>query len=112
MKVSHYRDVRKKVPDMKGAEGVKMRMLIGQDDGAKKFVMRMFEVEEGGHTPLHTHDYEHEAFVVDGRGALVSEGGKEQNFERGYVLFVPPNQIHQFKNTGEDKLRFICVVPV
>lgn len=112
MKVSHYKEIRKEVPDMEGAKGVTKRMLISKDDGAKKFVMRMFEVEEGGHTPLHTHDYEHEVFVVDGRGALVSEGGKEQKFERGYVLFVPPNQIHQFKNTGEDILRLICLIPV
>ena len=112
MKVSHYRDIRKGVPDLKGAKGVTMRWLVSKDDGAKKFVMRMFEVEEGGYTPLHTHDFEHEAFVVDGNGALVSEGGREQRFERGYVLFVPPNQLHQFKNTGEDILRFICVVPV
>ncbi|HID92607.1 MAG TPA: cupin domain-containing protein [bacterium (Candidatus Stahlbacteria)] len=111
MKVSHYRDIRKESPDMKGAKGVMMRWLVSRDDGAKKFVMRMFEIEEGGYTPLHMHNFEHEVFVVNGRGVLVSEGGREQRFERGYVLFVPPNQLHQFRNTGEDILRFICVVP-
>jgi mannose-6-phosphate isomerase-like protein (cupin superfamily) len=29
----------------------------------------------------------------------------------GTAIFIPPDETHQFKNTGEQLLRFICVIP-
>jgi len=29
----------------------------------------------------------------------------------GTVVFVPPNAEHQFTNTGDTPLRFLCIVP-
>jgi quercetin dioxygenase-like cupin family protein len=95
---------------MEGARGAKMRMLIGPDDGAKKFHMRQFEIAPGGCTPHHAHDYEHEILVLSGRGVAVSEQG-ERPFKAGDVLFVPPNERHRFTNPGEEALTFICLIP-
>lgn len=95
---------------MPGADGAKMRMLIGPDDGARNFHMRHFEVAPGGFTPHHQHDYEHEILVLSGRGVAASEQG-ERPLAAGDVIWVPANELHQFRNTGETPLEFICLIP-
>jgi quercetin dioxygenase-like cupin family protein len=110
MKIKSYLDVKMSKLRVKGAKGVAIRWLISQLDGASNFVMRLFEFEEGGNTPLHTHPYEHEVYILEGKGVLVYEK-KEYNFEKGYCLFVPPNKLHQFKNTGKAPLKMLCLIP-
>ncbi len=95
---------------MEGAVGVKMRMLIGPEDNAKNFHMRQFEVAPGGHTPHHAHDFEHEVLVLDGVGTVKSADG-DRPCQPGDVLYVPPNEKHQFVNDGPKKLAFICLIP-
>lgn len=111
MKIAKSIDVVKKPVDMAGAKDVDIRVLISKDDGAENFAMRMFEVQPGGHTPLHTHPNEHEVFIVEGHGVLVY-GGREHPFEAGHVIFVEPGSKHQFKNTGGSILKFLCLIPV
>lgn len=95
---------------MEGAVGAKMRMLVGPKDGASNFHMRQFEVAPGGYTPHHQHDYEHEILVLGGQGVARSEQG-ERPFKAGDVIWVPPNEKHQFLNTGATPLSFICLIP-
>ena len=95
---------------MEGASGVKMRMLIGDDDGATNFHMRHFEVATGGHTPHHAHDYEHEVLILSGGGIVNSEQG-EREFQAGDVIFVPANQKHQFVNNRDKPCMFVCLIP-
>jgi quercetin dioxygenase-like cupin family protein len=91
-------------------EGITIRWLISKADGAPNFAMRLFEVAPGGHSPLHTHDWEHEVYIVDGSGELESEG-RRRPFEKGWFINVPPGLEHQFINTGEGAMRFLCLVP-
>jgi mannose-6-phosphate isomerase-like protein (cupin superfamily) len=72
--------------------------------------MRMFEIQPGGHTPLHEHRHEHEVFIVEGKGIFVCEGG-EYEFGKDYVIFVPGGKEHQFRNVGESVLRMLCLIP-
>lgn len=95
---------------MEGAAGAKMRMLVGPQEGAQKFHMRHFEVEPDGYTPHHQHDYEHEIIVLKGEGIAQSEKG-ERPFKAGDAIWVPPNEKHQFRNTGGTPLEFICLIP-
>ena len=46
-------DVSPKTMDMPGAERVQMRLMVGREDGAPNFAMRIFDVEPGGQTPHH-----------------------------------------------------------
>jgi quercetin dioxygenase-like cupin family protein len=96
--------------DMEGAEKVKMRMLIGPADHAPNFHMRHFEVQVGGHTPHHSHDYEHEVLILKGNGVAKSEQGDRQ-CRPGDVVFVPANERHQFVNAGDTPFEFICLIP-
>ncbi|MHC5024536.1 MAG: cupin domain-containing protein [Planctomycetota bacterium] len=100
----------KPVP-MEGASGVSMRMMVGRDDGAPTFSMRHFTVEPGGHTPRHQHNYEHEVFIVSGRGRI-EQAGEIEPIKSGDVVFVQPNAVHQFVNDSDAPLTFLCLVPV
>ncbi|MGD8451724.1 MAG: cupin domain-containing protein [Phycisphaerae bacterium] len=110
MKIRPLVQVEQKDVTHEGAEGVRMRMLIGPDEGADVFHMRHFEVAPGGHTPHHTHDYEHEVLIVKGAGIVRSAGG-DHPCRAGDVVWMPPNEKHQFQNNGREPLEFICLIP-
>ena len=80
---------------------IEKRILIGSKDGAKNFVMRLFRLKPGANTPYHTHDWEHEVYVLKGTLKVVS---KDESFEAkaGNFVFVEPNEEHQFVNVGND----------
>ena len=110
MRVQNYQDVDMKEVEMEGADGCRVRQLVGQMDQAPNFAMRQFEVAPGGHTPKHFHDYEHEVFVLEGEGVVV-DGDQEQPLSSGDVVYVAPNDVHQFRNTGDSPMRFLCLIP-
>jgi quercetin dioxygenase-like cupin family protein len=110
MKVSHYTKTDLQPVDMPGSAGCRVRWLIGSADHAPNFAMRQFEVEPGGHTPQHMHDYEHEVYVLGGRGEVL-ERGAPHAIAAGDVVFIAPNEIHQFRNTGDQPLQFLCLIP-
>ncbi|MBN2024526.1 MAG: cupin domain-containing protein [Pirellulales bacterium] len=110
MKVTHYEQVPAAPVEMEGAVQCRMRCLVGEPDGAPSFSMRQFEVAPGGHTPKHTHPYEHEVFVLEGQG-VVLEGDVEHPLRPGTVVYVRPSELHQFRNTGAGPLKFLCLIP-
>jgi quercetin dioxygenase-like cupin family protein len=95
-----------------GAVGATMCCLIGPDDGAPSFSMRHFELAPGGCTAHHTHGYEHEVFILSGQGvAIQGESNAEHPIGPGVAIYVAPNEVHQFRNTGSAPMRFICLIP-
>jgi quercetin dioxygenase-like cupin family protein len=67
-------------------------------------------VAAGGHTPQHTHPYEHEVFILEGEGQVL-EGDVAHPLRPGDVVYVRPDEVHQFRNTGSGPLKFLCLVP-
>lgn len=110
MKVVNYESIEQNPVEMQGANGCSMRQLVTDADGAPNFAMRQFEVAPGGNTPLHSHPYEHEVFVLEGQG-IVMEGDQERPLQKGDVVYVAPDDVHQFKNVGDGPLKFLCLVP-
>jgi quercetin dioxygenase-like cupin family protein len=110
MKVIHTEQIEAAPVDMEGAVNCCIRCLIGPDDAAPSFSMRQFEVAPGGHTPKHAHAYEHEVYVLEGSGVAL-EGEREHPLRPGSAVYVPPNQLHQFRNTGGGPLKFLCLIP-
>ena len=109
MKRLHYTDVPAEDVEQ-GAKGVKIRWLITESDDAKHFVMRHFEIAPGGHTPYHDHAWEHEVFILNGNGLLVSEAGEEP-LRSGDVVFVPGGEKHNFRHAGQEPLCMLCLIP-
>ncbi len=109
MKIKHWTDV----PAQKaaGVEGVTLRWVLDDKDGAPHFALRIIEVQPGCSTPHHTHWWEHEVFVLTGEGVAV-EKDKETPIAHGTTLLVEGDEIHCFRNTGAEVLRFICLIPL
>jgi len=108
MKQIYYKDV--KAEEAEGCVKAKMRWLLTDKDGAENFAMRLVEIEPGGHTPWHQHDWEHENFILEGEGTLKTREG-ETKFKPGDVLLVEPMEKHQYRNPGEKMLKLLCLIP-
>ncbi len=96
--------------DIKGMKGVSVRWLIGPAEEAPNFALRYFEVEPGGWTSLDQHAHDHGVVIMRGQGR-VRLGEEEFDIAFGDVVYVPGNEVHQFKNTGEEPFGFFCVIP-
>ena len=107
MKVSNYLD---KEPHEE-LPGVIKRDVVSVEDGAPRFCMRVFEVEPGRSTPFHSHWWEHEVYILSGKGAVVCDQG-EIPITKDSVVFVAPDEQHCFINNSDELLRFICVIPL
>ncbi len=94
------------------APGTSIRELVSeQKDGAPVYNMRMIEIEPNGNTPPHSHPYEHENYVLEGEGQVFLND-EWHSIKPGYVILVPPNMHHQYRNTGSTVFRFLCSIPV
>ncbi len=109
-KATHYSQIKTNKVSECGADGTEIRWLIAKDDGAEHFAMRLFEMAPGGHSPHHSHKWEHEVFILEG-DCLVICGDKRVNAGPGYAIFIPPDTMHNFRNEGSDVLKFLCLVP-
>jgi quercetin dioxygenase-like cupin family protein len=109
MKVINYKNVPPETIE-EGARGVQIRYVITEDMGAENFAMRHFEISPDGFTPLHSHVWEHEVFILSGSGTVVGDG-TEKPFGQGDAIFVPANETHQFKNSGKESLSLLCLIP-
>jgi quercetin dioxygenase-like cupin family protein len=110
VKKLHYKEVPPDLVGEEGAMGLTIRWVISEQDGAPNFSMRVFEVEPGGYSPLHQHPWEHEVFVLKGRGILM-EGQTGVPISKGDVIFIPGGEQHQLRNPFGEHLEFICLVP-
>lgn len=110
MKIIDYKEVNAEAVDFEDVKDVKVRWLISDEDNAPNFAMRLFEVGPGGYSPLHTHNWEHEVFILEGEG-VAADGEKETQIKSGTVVYVAPEEKHQFKNTGSETLKFLCLIP-
>jgi len=108
MKKFNYRDVEPE--SLEEGKGVKRRWLITRETGAENFFMRLYEVEPGGFTPLHSHPWEHEVFILEGEGVAVG-GSEEYKLREGDVLFIPGGEPHQLRNESDKVLKFLCLIP-
>jgi len=111
MKIIHFSEVAP-IPSEKigiaGAEKLSVRPLVTQADGAPTFTMVLLELGPGGSTPDHSHQREEEIFVKTGTGIL-RYSGKDIPLDPGRVVYLGPNEAHQFVNTGNEVLELLCV---
>jgi quercetin dioxygenase-like cupin family protein len=109
MKLFRYDTVKAEDAE-EGASRLTVRWLITKETGAENFAMRLFEMEPGGYSPLHAHPWEHEVFILEGEG-FAFDGEEAKGFKAGDVIFIPPSERHQVKNSGKKTLKFLCLIP-
>jgi len=90
--------------------GVSRTTLVGNQDEQTSFHVRYFEIAPSGYTSLEQHSHEHAVLVLRGRG-VVQLGEQTHDLAFGDLVYVAPNEVHQFRNTAAaEPLGFICVV--
>ncbi len=86
-----------------------VRWLLGEPEGAPNFEMRYFSLSGEIATEWHCHAWEHQVYVVKGRGKVRTED-KEIDLEPGSAVFVPAGEDHHFV-CPDGQFDFICIVP-
>jgi quercetin dioxygenase-like cupin family protein len=110
MKAFKYEDVKPENVEEEVKGKVNIRWLITKETGADHFAMRMFEVEPGSQAGPHSHSWEHEVYVLEGKGVF-SSGEEHGEVGPGSVVFIPGDEPHQLRNTGDVTMRYICLIP-
>ncbi len=108
MKVIDKNDVKEE--EVEDAKKTTIRWLI-DENLAENFAMRYFVIGKGGNTPLHSHDWEHEIFVVKGEG-YIHNGNEKIKIKKGNAIFIEPNEVHQLINEDSESLEVICLIPI
>ncbi len=96
-------------PGQKDKGRLTVRWLLGEPEGAPNFEMRYFSLTGEISTDWHSHEWEHQVFVVAGKGKF-KNSDQEVELQPGNALFVAPGEQHHFICSGE-RFDFICVVP-
>ena len=112
MKTTTLEKLEKIKVTMEGAKDVWKQVPISKDDGSPIFSFRVFTIEPKGHTPYHTHPFEHLNYVISGTGVLVNGNGQGQEIKTGDFALILPDEKHQYRNkSAGEPLVVICAVP-
>lgn len=90
--------------------GKSVKWLLSKEMGTPNFEMRYFECHKESKGIMEKHSFEHEVFVLKGRG-IVENGKTSRELKPGDAILVFPNELHQFYNVEEEPFSFICVIP-
>jgi quercetin dioxygenase-like cupin family protein len=110
MIVRNADDVEKSVVEMDKVDGTYIQWLASKTEGAPNFAMRRFTMDPGGKIGLHDHPWEHEIYILKGKGVAFNDREKVE-IKAGDVLYIPGDEPHGYNNTGDEELMFICMVP-
>jgi len=111
MPVFKYDDINLQEITMDGVDKMTGINLIGREQGWDGSMLRVFRLAPGGHTPKHSHNWEHVNYVIKGKGKLTL-GDKVYDLNPKDLAFVPTNQVHQFENPYDEDFEFICIISV
>jgi len=112
MKITSLDEIEKTKVMLEGAKEVWKQVPISKNDGSPLFSFRVFTIEPNGHTPYHTHPFEHLNFIIEGKGVMANEKSVEQEIQAGDFALVLPDEKHQYRNTSaSEPLLMICAVP-
>ena len=92
-------------------KGIMRRELVGKRGESARFHVRYFELEPGGYSTLEKHEHEHVVIPQRGHGE-VQFGCYVYRVEFGDVIYVAPNDPHQFRNPDDatEPFGFLCIV--
>ncbi len=92
-----------------GHTGTCNRKLVSLIDGIDNVELIIGEMEEGGSALPHFHDdMEQVMFILEGR-MLIKVDGEEAELTAGHAVWIPKKAIHDVKNIGPGKLRFVLI---
>ena len=112
MKIKNLNEVQSESVDMYGSTGTTIQWLWGREDKVPNFMLRKFIMKPGGNIGLHSHQEEHEIYILKGEGIAFDESGTEFKIKETDTIYVPPNEAHGYTNNGKENLEFLCIIPL
>jgi len=89
--------------------GIVRQVLIGANGEQTAFQVRYFEIAPGGFSSLEAHPHTHAVMVLRGHGEVqLGAGVHELSF--GDVVYVAPNEVHQFRNAASEPFGSLRIV--
>ncbi|PIW68400.1 MAG: hypothetical protein COW10_02765 [Candidatus Omnitrophica bacterium CG12_big_fil_rev_8_21_14_0_65_42_8] len=90
--------------------GSKYQRLFSRDSGTRGIKSGHVALKEGEEIGEHsTNDLEEALVILKGKGLLLINSEEEFDFEDNSVLYIPPDTIHNVKNTGSGVLEYIFI---
>ncbi len=108
--VGHINDLAAKTIESTEVKHASIKVLVSPKEGWDGYVMRVLHVEKDGYTPKHSHPWPHINYIIEGDGELMIDGVYHK-ISAGSYAYVPGGALHQFKNIGDTRFSFICIVP-
>lgn len=94
-----------------GSTGTRIRWLITKEkDGAPNFALRRFDLDPGAEIGMHNHPQEHEIYILSGEIEVITED-ETIIATKDDAIYVPPNEVHGYKNKSKEMVSFLCVIP-
>ncbi len=92
-------------------KGISRRELSGKRGESQRFHVRYFEIAPGGYSTLEQHDHEHVVIPIRGQGEA-HFGCFIYRVSFGDIVYIAPNDPHQFRNAPEasEPFGFLCMV--
>ena len=84
--------------------------MIGKKESAENFAFRYYQINPGGNSNKEQHGHDHGVFVLHGSGEVLL-GDEIHDISQGDIIHIPPDALHQLRNTGQEVLGFLCVIP-
>lgn len=97
------------VEEVEQAEGLRKKILVGNDSDGARNALRRFILEPGARVPRHTNSVEHVQYVLEG-GYTVEIEGEKRVAREGDAMHIPAGAVHSYTG-GEERGVFLCVVP-
>lgn len=88
---------------------VTVRRFISRRDGSNNMELRYFELSPGARSNWEQHNYEHAVLILRGRGT-VRLGEEIAPIRFGDAIYIPANEIHEFRAADDEGLGFMCAV--
>ncbi|UCD45716.1 MAG: cupin domain-containing protein [Candidatus Bathyarchaeota archaeon] len=89
--------------DEEGFSGVNSVWAVLKREDIVGFSSRIFRMEPGGHTAMHSHDREHVAVVIKG-GCRIEAGQEMLEAGEGSVIAIPSGVPHKFSNVNPERI--------
>src|SRR2546428_10679952 len=94
-----------------GSHNVKMKQLIGHEDGARKTAMHELIISKGGYSAPHRHEWDHQLVVTEGRGVAII-GGEKNPRRPGGALLLPTKEGQQVPQRGREPPKVVTRAPI
>jgi len=111
MNLKNIHDIPSEEVTMFGSRGTSIQWLWSKDE-VPHFALRRFVISPNGEIGIHQHEEEHEIFILSGEGVVFNDSGEEFPIHPQDTLFVPGNEAHGYRNTGNEDLIFLCIIPI